>query len=357
MAISGYLDEFYNNPTKKQRGRFKKFLAQQGLEYEDSVEMTLKVADEATGEMVGTGSIEGKVIKCMAIDSKRRGEGLSAHVLSVLVKEQFNRGRTHIFVFTSPKNIEETSGNVFVGFRIVTKTDDIVLLEMGTTNIDNYLEELKFKTRGIQESVNGSIGAIIVNCNPFTLGHQFIIETAASECEFLYIFVVSEDRSLFPTNVRLKLVKSGTNHLSNVMVLEGGDYIISQATFPRYFLKDCDDLALAQARLDVMIFGEYIAPTLGIDRRYVGEEPYCALTKSYNQAMKEILIPKGVELQIIPRKEIEGEVISASKVRTLIHENKIYETMNLVPPSTYNFLISKEAKSIIDKIRRNKTRN
>ena len=357
MALIGYLDEFYKNPTKKQKNRFKEFLEKQGLEYEDTVEMTLLVVDEATGEMVGTGSIEGKVIKCMAVDPKRRGEGLSAHILSVLVKEQFNRSKNHIFVFTSPKNIEETAGNVFAGFRIVSKTDEIVLLEMGTTNIDEYLEELKFKTRGIQEKAKGPIGSIVVNCNPFTLGHQYLIETAASECEYLFIFVVTENRSLFPTDVRLKLVKNGTKHLTNVIVIEGGDYIISQATFPRYFLKDCDDLALAQARLDVMIFSDHIVPTLGINRRYVGEEPYCALTKSYNQAMKEILIPKGVELRIIPRKEVNGEVISASKVRELIHDGRIDQTLNLVPPTTYNFLISKEAKSIIEKIKKNNTRN
>ena len=159
----------------------------------------MKVVDNGTGEMVGTGSIEGKVLKCIAIDPTRRGEGLSAHILSQLIKEQHKRGNNHIFVFTSPKNIEETAGNVFAGFHVVAKTDDIVLLEMGSENISDYIEDLKFKTRGIKATEKGRIASIIVNCNPFTLGHQYLIETAANECSYLIVFVVAEDRSLFPS--------------------------------------------------------------------------------------------------------------------------------------------------------------
>ena len=357
MSLPGYLDEFYNRPSKRQRELFTKFLEKQGLEYEDTVEMTLKVIDEGSGEIVGTGSLEGKVIKCMAIDSSRRGEGLSAHILSSLVKEQFYRGRTHVFVFTNPKNIEETSGNVFAGFKIVAKTDEIVLLEMGSKTIINYLYDLKFYTRGISPLSGKPIGSVVVNCNPFTLGHQYLIETAANECSHLIVFVVSEDSSAFPTEIRKRLVIEGTKHLENVIVLDGGDYIISPATFPRYFMKECDNISLAQARLDVTIFGEQIAPTIGITKRFVGEEPYCMVTNSYNQAMQEILVPKGIELQIIPRKETNGAPISASKVRELIKEDRIEEIAKLVPYTTYNYIISKEAAQIRKKIREIDTRH
>ncbi len=215
-----YLDEFYEKPSARQKLVFQAFLEKQNLEYEEDIEVTLKVIDNATGEMVGTGSIDGKVLKCIAIDPSRRGEGLSAHILSQLVKEQYKRGNSHIFVFTNPKNIEETTGNVFTGFRVVSKTDDIVLLEMGSNSIGEYLDDLKFQTRGIEETEKGPIGSIVVNCNPFTLGHQFLIETAAKECSYLFVFVVTEDRSVFPTDVRYQLVKAGTKHLDNVLVLK-----------------------------------------------------------------------------------------------------------------------------------------
>ncbi|NHK32929.1 MAG: [citrate (pro-3S)-lyase] ligase [Asgard group archaeon] len=352
MSLPGIRIEYFDNPNEPQRKVFSSFLEQQNLEYEETVEFTLKVVDDASGEMVGTGSIEGAVIKCMAVDSNYRGEGISALILSALVKEQFNRGRKHIFVFTHPKNIEEISGNIFSGFNIVAKTDEIVLLEMGSIGIKDYLDDLKFKTRGIKDKYTDPIGSIVVNCNPFTLGHQYLIETAANECSFLYVFVVSEDKSFFPTNIRIKLVKEGTEHLDNVMVLEGGEYIISQATFPKYFLKEFCDISLAQARLDVTIFSDYIVPLLGITKRYVGEEPYCMVTNSYNQAMKEILIPRGVELKVVPRKEINGEAISASKVRSLISKNRIDDLAQLVPPSTSNFLRTAAAKPIIEKIKK-----
>ncbi|MEA2071231.1 MAG: [citrate (pro-3S)-lyase] ligase [Asgard group archaeon] len=352
-----YIEEYYENPTKKQRETFSQFLEKQGLEYEDKIEMTLKVINEATGEMIGTGSIDGNVIKCLAIDPKRRGEGLSAHILSLLVKEEYQRGRDHIFIFSHPKNIEETSGNVFAGFKVVSQTDDIVLLEMGSRTIDDYISDLKEKTKEIREKNLDEIGSVVVNCNPFTLGHQYLIETAAKDCEFLYVFVVDEDRSTFPTDIRYQLIKKGTQHLDNVMVLHGGEYIISPATFPRYFMKDFDNIVLSQARLDVTIFAEYIASALGITKRYVGNEPYCEVTNSYNQAMKEILIPQGIKLEIIDRKSKNGEIISASKVRQYLRDEEFEKIKPLVPETTYDFLISDDAKPIIRLLKENDSRH
>ena len=349
-----YLDEFYEHPNKKMRDIFSNFLKKQGLEYEKNIELTLKVVDKSTGNMIGTGSIDGKIIKCLAIDEKRRGEGLSSHILSILVKEQFKRGRNHIFIFTHPRNVVDISSKIFTGFNIIAKTDQIALLEMGSQSINEYINQLTKKTIQIKKRYKGIIGSVVVNCNPFTLGHQYLIETAVKECSFLYVFVVSEDQSVFPTNIRMKLIQAGTNHIKNVLVLEGGEYIISSATFPRYFIKNYNDISLEQARLDVTIFANYIAPALGIQRRYVGEEPYSQVTKAYNQAMQEILIPKGIELKIIPRKEFNHEAISASKVRVLIQEGKIQETINLIPKTTYDFLLSDEAKPIIKKLQKSK---
>ena len=103
MSTGTFREEYYENPTDEEKEIFKQFLEGQGLEYEDNVELSIKIIDEATEKMVGTGSIQGKVLKCIAIDQNRRGEGISAHILSLLIKEQFKRGRTHLFVFTTPK--------------------------------------------------------------------------------------------------------------------------------------------------------------------------------------------------------------------------------------------------------------
>lgn len=52
-------------------------------------------------------------------------------------------------------------------------------------------------------------GAIVMNCNPFTKGHRYLIEQALKTVEYLYIFVVEEDKSYFKFQDRLKMVKGG----------------------------------------------------------------------------------------------------------------------------------------------------
>ena len=50
-----------------------------------------------------------------------------------------------------------------------------------------YLKSLEPYRKGDNSSINGSI---VMNCNPFTLGHRYLIEYAAKNVDNLYIFVV-----------------------------------------------------------------------------------------------------------------------------------------------------------------------
>ena len=182
------------------------------------------------------------------------------------------------------------------------------------------------------------IGSIVMNCNPFTLGHRYLIEYAAQQVDYLYIFVVEEDKSLFKFEDRIELVKAGTAHLENVKVLPSGQFIISSRTFTEYFEKEKLEGAKIDTSLDVETFGSQIAPCLDITVRFVGEEPLDPVTAQYNQSMKEILPKYGVELHEIPRKEIDCEVISASRVRKLLEEKNWDGIKKLVPETTYAFL-------------------
>ena len=185
------------------------------------------------------------------------------------------------------------------------------------------------------------IGSIVMNCNPFTLGHLHLIEYAAEQVDYLYIFVVEEDKSFFKFEDRIELVKAGTNHLENVKVLPSGQFIISAITFSEYFDKANLEGTTVDTSLDVETFGSQIAPCLNINVRFVGEEPLDPITAQYNQSMKEILPKYGVELCEIPRKEINGEVISASRVRKCLVEKNWDEIRKLVPETTYSFLEEK----------------
>ena len=196
-----------------------------------------------------------------------------------------------------------------------------------------------------------------MNGNPFTLGHQYLIERAAAESDVLHLFIVWEDRSSFPAEVRYELVKKGTKHLKNVVLHKGKDYIISNATFPSYFLKEEDDLVKVHALLDLEIFKNYIVPALGINKRFIGEEPYCAVTKTYNDTMKETLPSSGIAVEEIKRLSREDEIISASRVRDLIAREGLESIKNMVPETTYQFLQSQEAEPILEILRKSNSRH
>jgi [citrate (pro-3S)-lyase] ligase len=183
------------------------------------------------------------------------------------------------------------------------------------------------------------IGSIVMNCNPFTLGHRYLIEQSASTVEKLFIFVVEEDKSVFPFADRIELVRQGTADLPNVTVLPSGKFIISQLTFTDYFGKSEMQDKTVDPSMDVELFARHIAPALGITVRFAGEEPLDNVTRQYNEAMTRILPYHGVAFEVIPRKgEQGGGVISASKVRKLLEAKDFDEIEKIVPASTMEYL-------------------
>lgn len=213
--------------------------------------------------------------------------------------------------------------------------------QIGT--LDNNLELKEYKAFLRKNAMASKIvnGAIVMNCNPFTFGHQYLIEYAAKKVDYLYIFVVQEDKSYFKFDDRIHLVREGTKHLKNVKVIPSGKFIISSTTFSEYFDKANLKGTTIDTSMDVEIFGEYIAPELDISVRFVGEEPLDPITNQYNTAMKKILPRFGIELVEIPRKTEEEEVISASRVRKLLENEEWDQLEKLVPVTTYEFLVQK----------------
>ena len=347
-------ERIVNLRSEAEKTRLAEFLRRQGLSLDD-VEYSVAWSDEE--RIVATGSLDGNVLKCIAVDEDYLSGGLSAKILTSLEREAFARGRPHLFLYTKPRNEEIFSSLGF--YRIAGVPDKVVLLENRPDGIEEYLRELARDARdafpGAEESgsrAGGSEGsaAVVVNCNPFTLGHRYLIEYAAARCETLHVFVLWEDKSSFPAAVRYRLVREGVRHLGNVVLHRGRDYVISAATFPAYFLKEPSEAAEIQARLDLEIFTRRIAPALGIKKRFAGEEPYCPVTAVYNAVMGELLPARGIELQVVPRSLAGGRPISASRVRELIRAGQLSAVEELVPASTYRFLASPEAESIIRRI-------
>ena len=201
------------------------------------------------------------------------------------------------------------------------------MMENKKDGLSRFLAEL-------EHSELKNAGAVVVNCNPLTNGHLYLMETALKQCSELHVFVVSEDRSEFPADVRYDLVKRGTEHMKNLYVHHGGRYIVSFATFPAYFLKDKNRTEDIKADLDLTLFGMRVAPALKLKTRFVGTEPYCTVTNAYNMRMKALLPAWGVDVIEIERKD----KISASEVRRLMHAGKLEELKPLVPQVTYDYI-------------------
>ena len=346
--FESYETEFVDLRDAKQVDEVRRFLSTFELTFDNVVEYTINL--RANGKIVGTGSFAGEVLRNIAVDENFQGSGLTANIVSQLMQEAARRGRLHYFIFTRPGK-----SHLFLalGFQEIARVEPYVaLLETGIGSIDAYCREIQQKTTHLQSDR----AAVVVNCNPFTKGHRALIEKAAAENKAVIIFVVSEDRSLFPFADRLKLVREGVADLANVAVFPAGNYIISAATFPTYFTRDADQV-VAQTRLDIEVFATRIAPPLGIKSRYVGEEPYCEVTNAYNQAMRDILPGHGIAVRMIERVGMDGDIISASKVRDMIRKNDWEGIERVVPASTYRYLISGAAKEIVAKIQNSDSRH
>ena len=308
-----------------------RFLAQAGLEADAGVQSTVLIWDD--GELIATGSRQDNILKCIAVSSMHQGEGLTATLLTQLRQDAFSAGHRHLFLYTKPANKFMFSSLFFYP---VAQTKDVLLMEDKPDGIRSFLDSLPVIP------AQGKVGAAVMNCNPFTKGHRYLIETAAKECDRLYVFVLSEDKSHFKAADRLEMVRLGTQDLCNVTVLPTGPYLISSATFPTYFLKDRELAPQIQCALDMEIFLTHYVPKFGITHRFVGTEPLSPMTQMYNQALKATLPARGICVTEIPRLCTEAAPISASAVRSCIQTGDTDALEALLPRTTLDYLTKED---------------
>ena len=280
--------------------------------------------------LVGTGAIAGNVLKFIAVDEGDTPGANFNQVVSELQSRLMLAGHSHMMVFTKPQ-YEASFGHV--GFTTLAKTDVGVLLEAGMPGIKQYLTQLP----GVGDQAAKHVAAIVMNANPFTRGHRYLVEKAVAENDIVDVFVVSTDRSLFTSAERMQLVQAGLADLKNVRVYPGGDYMVSYATFPAYFLKSGDDVIRYQTTLDARLFRNWVAPTLHITKRYVGEEPKSHTTAIYNDVLAQEL-PPAVQLIVVPRLTEAGTVVTATQVRQAIAEAQLATVKDFLPPTTWQFI-------------------
>ena len=358
------------------RDKIKRFLEANGLRME-SLE-SYYVMEDSSGVVVAGAGLSGDVLKCLAVAPEVRSEGLLVPLVSRIMSEH---ARPSFKVFTKP---EYQALFESLGFRLLASAPLAVLMEKGH-GLEDYCAYLRSFRR------SGRIGVVVMNANPFTLGHRYLLEQAASQVDHLFVIPVKEDVSMFSYEERRAMICAGIaschaepvsagpaaegiyfsgrgpknqipsaianpSHDSNcvdegpsanenyfspaiatpsrregITVLEGSDYVISAATFPTYFLKDLSTAAETQMRLDVDLYDKWIAPALGATVRFVGSEPLDALTNRYNQLITN---PTLVE-----RLSIHSEVVSASRVRPALEKGCFPEAASLCPASTHAYLL------------------
>lgn len=356
-----------NPTTPRQRQRIEAFLKRNGLRFDDMHYYAAVTDDD--GEMIAGGGLKGNVIKCVAVDDAHKGEAIANTLISHLIAHANEEGHSNVMLFTKPKNRQLFES---LSFRLLAEAPEAVLMETGIGGLNNMVEQLKkIKEEGEvckennqeckeEEKTNLDIttpqhlnpsapqplttttplrGVVVMNCNPFTLGHRYLIEQAAKQVERLFVMVVREDCSLFAYAERKAMVEQGVAHLKNVTVIDGSEYAISQATFPTYFLKRLDDAADTQMLLDLDLFRRHIAPALGATVRFVGTEPTDRLTRRYNQLMHEVL----ADVRETARLEKEGNAVSASRVRKAMEQGDMSTIRQLVPPTTLPYIIARLA--------------
>lgn len=332
---------FLTDPSEK--AKVVEFLKGFDLTFTGNIDYTMGLYDD--GQLIGTGSLGGRVMRDIAISEKYQKKGLTRRIIRNLQGESYRRGVTGNQIFTKPKNVP-----VFehMGFKCVAVAEPYAaLLEKGTDTLEDYLGRVR-SILGTGEGKNR--GAIVMNCNPFTLGHRSLVEYAHNNCDEVIIFAVQEDRSIFPFSDRFSLIKQGVRDMKGVEVISGGDFIISNATFPTYFIKGTDELA-AQTKLDATIFATRIAPALNITVRFVGEEPTDKTTLAYNNAMREVFAQNGIELKEIPREQKGNQIVSASSVRRALADDDWETVYRMVPKTTLIYLKSPAGQEVIRRIK------
>ena len=310
------------------RRQVEDFLGSNGLRLGE-VDLYLAVLSE-DGAILAGGGLQRDILKCLAVSAEARSLGLSVPLISRLLSVASERGYTNVKVFTKPENLSVFES---LGFKLLASAPKAILLENGR-GLADYCTYLR---------AHPAPGVLIMNANPFTLGHRYLIEQASLSFRApegrrnLTIIPVKEDASRFPYTERLAMLRAGAGDLADVV--EGSDYQISAATFPTYFLKDLSDAAETQMRLDIDLFGRHIASALGARVRFVGTEPADPLTARYNALLKELLPKYGVQLVEIPRLTIE-QPVTATEVRSLLDEGRFKAASALTPASTWPYLLA-----------------
>lgn len=320
--------KYISNNNEEYISKIKYFLSQQNLNFDIVDECGIILSEN--NQIIGLICRYQNNLKCLAIDKKHQNQNMASYLITYMIEKIYIHGFNEVFVFTKPEYLAIFQN---LGFDLIYDNKDFAFLTNRYDLLLKYIDYLKN-----QKKMSFNSGAIVMNANPFTKGHEFLIKKALEESDLVYVILVKEKASFFDYQKRIDMVKLGVKDMNNVVVLEGSNYLVSKNVFPSYFLPSPKAAIKQQTILDTYIFINYIVKHLDIKKRFVGEEPYSKTTNYYNETLKMILNSNDLKLIIFPRLSYNNKIISATQIRKLFVKGDFANISALVPLTTLNYL-------------------
>ncbi len=313
----------------------KALIESEGLRFEAGYDELVGVFE--AGKLIGCGARQGRVLKMLVVDPDHRGGAVLGEIVTELMCDDRNVKSGANFIFAKPCAIASFER---LNFRLLVK-----LTEAGMLESCNGLNQ--FLRRHASQVRTGHNGAVVINSDPFSRGHQHLIETAVAQVDNLYVFIPSEGNFTFSEDIRMELARQGTRHLSNVIVIDAGPYVLNDATFPGYFLKPGESKDPLRLEMDMGLFARHLAPYFHITTRFVGTEPLDPVARSHNQIMKQCLAEQGIRLEEIAREKVGELWINTQQVRRAFFDGDMERVREQVPATTFNVLSSLSTMPIV----------
>lgn len=336
LGVTGlYIDEI--RAGDREAGRL---LIENGLRAEKNIDFLLGLYED--GELLATAGAFRDSLRLIAVKKERQGEGLLSRLIGEVISREFSRGYSKLFCYTKAENSVKLRE---FGFFELVSFAGFVFMENDRNGLQSYVKRLKQEGEEQEKGLNitneqGPISAIVMKADPFSLGHLFLCDLACEKSRVVHLFIVREDRAFFSFQERQALINEGLKNKKNIIFHDTSSYLISSGVFPQYFVQDDGEAAKIQSGLDSKLFIK-IAKELSITKRFVGDEELSPTTEIYNRTLLETLPKEGIELEIIKRKRLGSDIISASLIRKLIAEKSFDKIRELVPESSFNHIVQK----------------
>ena len=163
----------------------------------DKTDYYAAISPSGDDTIVAAGGLLRDTIRCIAVDDAVSDEHLANRLVTHLMEIVQRRGFPTVKVFTKPKYEEIFKS---LAFNTIAITDNVVFMENSRQPLNRYIDHLRTLAKP------GVSGVIVMNCNPFTLGHKYLVEYASRQVDNLYIIPLLDSSAGFNYEERREMI-------------------------------------------------------------------------------------------------------------------------------------------------------